>query len=42
MIPGTENPDYVKENLDVFDFELSAEEMNRINALDRNEKHDWY
>ena len=42
VIPGTENPDYVKENLDVFDFELSAEEMNRINALDRNEKHDWY
>lgn len=42
VIPGTENPDYVKENLDVFDFELSAEEMERINALDRNEKHDWY
>ena len=42
VIPGTENPGYVKENLDVFDFALSDEEMNRINALDRNEKHDWY
>ena len=42
VIPGTENPDYVRENLDVFDFELSSEEMDMINALDRNEKHDWY
>ena len=42
VIPRTENPEYVKENLDVFDFALSDEEMNRINALDRNEKHDWY
>lgn len=42
VIPGTENPDYVKENLDIFDFELTAEQMSRINALDRHEKHDWY
>lgn len=42
VIPGTENPDYVHENLDVFDFKLSDEEMNKINALDRHEKHDWY
>ena len=42
VIPGTENPDYVRENLDVFDFKLSDEEMNKISALDRHEKHDWY
>ena len=23
-------------------FNLTEDEMNRINALDRNEKHDWY
>lgn len=23
-------------------FELTEEEMEQINALDRNEKHDWY
>lgn len=26
----------------LYDFELTETEMNRINGLDRNEKHDWY
>ena len=42
VIPGSSNPDHIKENLDLFDFELSDSEMEQINALDRNEKHDWY
>ncbi len=42
VIPGSGNPDHIKENLDLFGFELTADEMNRIAALDRNEKHDWY
>lgn len=42
VIPGSSNPEHIRENLDLFGFELSAEEMARINALDRNEKHDWY
>jgi diketogulonate reductase-like aldo/keto reductase len=42
VIPGSSNPVHIRENLDLFDFELSAGEMNKINALDRNEKHDWY
>lgn len=42
VIPGSSNPNHIRENLDLFGFELSDEEMNRINALDRNEKHDWY
>ena len=41
-IPGSSNPDHIKENISVFDFELTEEEMERIAALDRNEKHDWY
>lgn len=42
VIPGSSNPDHIKENTEIYDFELSKEEMNKINALDRNEKHDWY
>ncbi|WP_195984645.1 aldo/keto reductase [Clostridium sp. D33t1_170424_F3] len=42
VIPGSGNPDHIKENLDLFGFELTDEEMKQINALDRNEKHDWY
>lgn len=42
VIPGSSNPEHIRENLELFSFELTAEEMEQINALDRNEKHDWY
>ena len=42
VIPGSSDPDHIRENLDLFDFALTEAEMERINALDRNEKHDWY
>ncbi len=41
-IPGSNNPEHIKENISVFDFNLTEEEMNKIAKLDRNEKHDWY
>ena len=41
-IPGSSNEDHIKENIDIFDFELSDEEMQRINALDRNERNSDY
>ena len=42
VIPGSGNPDHIRENLDLFGFELTEDEMEQINALDRGEKHDWY
>ena len=42
VIPGSSNPDHIQENTELYHFTLTDEEMERINALDRNEKHDWY
>ena len=42
VIPGSSNPEHIRENLDLLGFELTEEEMERIAALDRGEKHDWY
>ena len=42
VIPGSSNEEHIKENLDLFDFELSEEEMEQINSLNRDEKHNWY
>ena len=42
VIPGSSNPEHIQENLDLFGFELSDDEMGQIAALDRGEKHDWY
>lgn len=41
-VPGSSNPDHIRENISIFDFALSDEEMAKIAALNRNEKHDWY
>ena len=42
VIPGSSNPDHQKENISIFDFELTPDDISRIDALERREKHDWY
>ena len=39
VIPGSKNPDHIRANFDLFDFELTGEEMERIGALDRNKRY---
>ena len=41
-IPGSSNEDHIKENFDIFDFELTDEEMAQITALDKNERNSSY
>ena len=41
-IPRTTRESRARENFDIFDFELSGEEMQRMDALDRGERlGDW-
>lgn len=42
VIPGSSDPEHIRENISIFDFSLSEDEMDRIAALNKNEKHDWY
>lgn len=42
VIPGSSNPAHIKENTKLYDFELTEDEMEQIDALNRDEKHDWY
>lgn len=42
VIPGSSNPGHIKENTEIYDFELTDEEMKKMNSLNRDEKHDWY
>jgi len=39
VIPGTSNPAYIKENIDVMDFALSNVEMAAIRALDKEKRY---
>ena len=41
-IPGSHNEKHIQENFDIFDFELTQDEMAQIAALDKNERlGDW-
>ena len=41
-IPGSSNPDHICEDADVFGFDLTADEMAAIDALERGERLAWY
>ena len=39
VIPGSKNPEHIKSNLDLFDFALTDEEMEKIAAMDRQKRY---
>ena len=39
VIPGSKNTDHIRDNFDIFDFELTDDEMAEIAALDRDAKY---
>ena len=39
VIPGSKNTDHIRDNFDIFDFELTDDEMKEIAALDCNAKY---
>lgn len=41
-IPGSSNEAHIQENYEIFDFELTEDEMQRMTALDRNERFASY
>ena len=38
IIPGSSNPSRIKENISLFDFELSSEDMEKMSALDKKQR----
>lgn len=39
VIPGSKNPEHIKANLNLFDFTLTDEEMERIAAMDQQKRY---
>lgn len=39
VIPGSKNPDHIRDNFDIFDFELTDEEMAEIAKIDKNARY---
>ena len=41
-IPGSGNPDHIAENYDIFDFELTEDEMDRIRGIDEQRRYEHW
>ena len=41
-VPGSTNPDHIQENIGIFDFELTDDEMEQIRSLDKGESGRYF
>lgn len=39
VIPGSKNPDHIRDNFTIFDFELTSEDMEKIAEVDKNVRY---
>ena len=39
VIPGSKNVDHIRDNFNLFDFELTEEDMNKIGEINKNERY---
>lgn len=39
VIPGSKNPDHIRDNFDLFDFTLTEDEMAQIEAMNKNKRY---
>lgn len=39
MIPGSKNPDHIRDNFDIFDFTLTDEDMAEIAKVDKGVRY---
>jgi len=39
VFPGSRNPDHIRDNFDIFDFELTDEDMAKIATVDKNTRY---
>lgn len=39
VIPGSKNPDHIRDNFNIFDFELTDEDMKKIESVNKNTRY---
>lgn len=39
VIPGSKNVEHIKDNFDIFDFELTTDDMNLIDSINKNKRY---
>ena len=39
IFPGSKNPDHIRDNFDIFDFELTDEDMSEIAKVDKGMRY---